>query len=57
MVVTEGFTTLRRVRRDAGTDILRLLPVDTANFDEMQIGAADVKELYLVRAVVINKTI
>ncbi len=57
VVVTEGFTTLRRVRRDAGTDILRLLPVDTANFDEMQISAADVKELYLVRAVVINKTI
>ena len=57
VVVSDGFTMLRRVRRQAGSRLLRLLPVDTDNFDEIRIDAAEVKELYLVRAVVINKTI
>ncbi len=41
----------------AGSADLRLMPVDTANFDEMRIDAASVRELYLVRAVIINKTV
>ncbi len=57
IVVGEDFTMLRRVRREVGSGTLRLLPVDTDNFDEIRIDAAAVKELYLVRAVVINKTI
>jgi hypothetical protein len=57
VVVGDDFTTLRRVRREAGSTMLRLLPVDTENFDEICIEAASVKELYIVRAVVINKTI
>jgi hypothetical protein len=57
VVVGEEFTMLRRVRREAGSDILRLLPLDAANFDEVRIPAAAVKELYTVRAVIINKTI
>jgi hypothetical protein len=57
VVVADGVTMLRRVRRDAGSDIIRLLPVDTANFDEIRISASSIKELYLVRAVIINKTV
>jgi hypothetical protein len=57
LVVGEEFTMLRRVRRDVGSGTLRLLPVDTDNFDEIRLDAAAVRELYLVRAVVINKTI
>ncbi len=57
VVVGEDFTMLRRVRRQAGSDVLRLLPVDTDNFDEVTVDAARIKELYLVRAVVINKTV
>jgi hypothetical protein len=57
VVVGEEVTMLRRVRREAGSTMLRLLPLDAANFDEIRVDAADVKELYLVRAVVINKTI
>ena len=57
VVVGEGFTMLRRVRREAGSDMLRLLPLDADNFDEIRIDAAAVRELYQVRAVVINKTI
>ena len=57
VVVGEGFTMLRRVRREAGSGTLRLLPVDAENFDEINIAAAAVSELYLVLAVIINKTI
>ena len=57
LVVAEGFTMLRRVRREATSNILRLLPIDTANFDEILFPASGIRELYLVRAVVINKTI
>jgi hypothetical protein len=57
VVAGEGATLLRRVRREAGSDILRLCPVDTANFDEIRLPASQIKELYLVCAVIINKTI
>ncbi len=57
LVVTDTFTTLRRVRCEAGSPDLRLIPVDTVNFDEMRIPTSIVRELYLVRAVIINKTI
>jgi hypothetical protein len=57
VVVGDGFSMLRRVRREAGSTMLRLMAVDTDNFDEVRVDAGAVKELYLVRAVVINKTI
>uniref|UniRef100_S0DF72 Peptidase S24/S26A/S26B/S26C domain-containing protein n=1 Tax=termite gut metagenome TaxID=433724 RepID=S0DF72_9ZZZZ len=57
LIITKDVTILRRVRRESGSDVLRLLPVDTTNFDEIRIDTADVRELYIVRAVVINKTI
>lgn len=57
VVVGEEFTMLRRVRREAGSNMLRLLPLDADNFDEVRVAVADVKELYLVKTVVINKTI
>lgn len=57
VVVADGMAVLRRVRYRTGSGVLRLVPVDTVNFDEIQIEPAGVSELYLVRAVVINKTI
>jgi hypothetical protein len=57
VIVAEGLTLLRRIRREATSDILRLCPIDTANFDEILLPASRIKELYLVRAVIINKTI
>lgn len=57
VVVCDRFTMLRRVRREVDSGILRLLPVDIANFDEIRVDVALVRELYVVRAVVINKTI
>ncbi len=57
VVVTEEFTMLRRVRRSLDTGELRLLPLDTENFDEIRISPSSVRELYLIRAVVINKTL
>ncbi len=57
VVVGEGLTMLRRVRCRAGSNVLRLIPVDTENFDEICIDAAGVRELYVVLTVIINKTI
>jgi hypothetical protein len=57
VVVGDRLTMLRRVRREADSKTLRLMPVDEANFDEIRIAGTGVKELYLVRGVVINKTI
>ncbi len=57
IVVGDGFSLLRRVRRDAGSETLRLMPLDEANFDEIRIDPAALRELYTVCAVVINKTI
>ncbi|MDR2890117.1 MAG: hypothetical protein LBV18_00675 [Alistipes sp.] len=56
VVVADG-AMMRRVRREAGSDQLRLLAVDADNFDEIRVNAASVRELYLVLAVVINKII
>lgn len=57
VVVGDGFTTLRRIRCGTDPGKLRLTPVDTFNFDEMSVETDAVRELYLVRAVIINKTI
>ncbi len=57
VVVGEEFTMLRRVRRDTNSDVLRLIPLDGENFDEVRLGVSRVRELYLVRAVVINRTL
>ncbi len=57
IVVAKEFTMLRRVRRVPDGDVLRLLPIDAENFDEIRLEASRLKELYLVKAVVINKTI
>ncbi len=56
LVTGGGLTLLRRVRREAGSETLRLLPLDTESFDEIRIDAAAVTGLWLVRAVIINKT-
>jgi hypothetical protein len=57
VVAGDRFTMLRRVRREADSTRLRMIAVDDANFDEIRIDAAIVNKLYLVRGVVINKTI
>ncbi len=57
VVVTEGFAMLRRVRRQAGSDQLRLIAVDAENFDEILIPTSAVRELFLILSVVINKTL
>jgi hypothetical protein len=55
LVVADNVTVLRRVRRNVESGMLRLLPVDNDNFDEIRIDEAQVTELYLVKAVIINK--
>jgi hypothetical protein len=56
VVVCDDFIVLRRVRRKVGTQTLRLTPVDEEKFDEVTIDANQVREMYLVRSVVVNKT-
>lgn len=57
LVVTDSLTMVRRIRRKADSGQLRLLPVDAENFDEVWIEERDIRGLYLIRAVVINKTL
>jgi hypothetical protein len=57
VAVTDDYTILRRIRREVGSDMLRLQPVDVANFDEITVPLSAIRELYLIKAVIINKTI
>jgi hypothetical protein len=57
VVAGEEFIMLRRVRREADSQMLRLMPVDEANFDEVRVAMGEIREIYLVRGVVVNKTI
>jgi hypothetical protein len=57
LVVTEGFAMLRCVRRNVDDGMLRLLAVDSENFDEIRIEPKQIAELYLVKAVIINKSV
>ncbi len=57
LVVADSLTMLRRVRRNIDSGTLRLMPVDEVNFDEIRLDESQVRELYLVRAVIINKVI
>ncbi len=57
LVAADSGTMLRRVRRNIDSGMLRLMPVDEENFDEIRIDESQVRELYMVRAVIINKTI
>jgi hypothetical protein len=57
LVVADNVTLLRRVRRNLDDGMLRLLPVDSVNFDEIRIEERQVTGLYVVRAVLINKSV
>lgn len=57
LVVGDNAAMLRRVRRNVDSGKLRLMPIDEVNFDEVRLDEEQVRELYLVRAVVIHKTL
>jgi hypothetical protein len=57
LVVTDNVALLRRVRRNIEGGQLRLLPLDTRNFDEIRIDEGQVTGLYVVRAVLINRSV
>jgi hypothetical protein len=57
LVVADNVTLLRRVRRNIEGGQLRLLPLDTHNFDEIRIAEHQVTGLYVVRAVLLNRSV
>jgi hypothetical protein len=57
LVVADKVTVLRRVRRNVDGGLLRLLPLDNDNLDEIRIEEGRVTELYVVRAVLINRSV
>jgi hypothetical protein len=57
LVAAGNVTVLRRVRRNVDGGLLRLLPLDSDNFDEIRIQEGQITELYVVRAVLINRSV
>lgn len=55
LVVTKNIVTLRRIRREPGSAMLRLEAVSDGPYDDMLLAADDLKQLYLVRGLVINR--
>ena len=56
IVRTETNTTLRRVRRKPGSDMI-WLQADSEYFDDMEVEIDKISDLYFVCAVVVNKTV
>lgn len=57
LIVGDKVTVLRRVRRASEAGKLRLEPADTSNFDEIIIDESQVRAVYQVKGVIINKVI
>jgi hypothetical protein len=57
LVVTSDFVMLRRLRRNVESELVRLLPVDNENFDEIRITEQQILDLFFVKIVIINKSV
>jgi hypothetical protein len=56
VVVAEGLTILRRVVREPESQVLRLTSVEVPDIDEIRLNVTEVRELFQVCAVIVNKT-
>lgn len=56
VVVSDRISLLRYVRRDNDTSRLRLVAQDRSMYDDVCIDEAQIKDLYVVRGVIITKT-
>lgn len=57
LIITDTFCGIRNIRRHASSESkLRLVPKNVTDFDEMTIETDEIKSLYIVKGVVINKT-
>ncbi len=58
LVLTDDFCGIRTVRSFAGApDKVRLVPKNTADYDEMVVDLSEIKVLYLVKGIIISKTL
>ena len=58
LVVTDDFSGVRTIRTYADDpDKLRLVPKNLADYDEIVIHASEIKVLYLVKGIIISKTL
>ncbi len=58
LVVTADFSGIRTLRTFPGnTEKIRLVPRNTTDYDEIVIDTADVKALYLVKGIIVSKTL
>ena len=56
VVVSDKISLLRYVRRDNDSSRLRLVAQDRGMYDDVCIDEAQIKDLYVVRGVIITKT-
>ena len=58
LIVTDNFCGIRNIRRHASDEgQLRLVPRNMDDYDEMAIKQSEIKSLYLMRGIIINKTL
>lgn len=57
LVVSKHFRGIRYVRREAKNSQLRLVPGNKKEYDEVMVEPREVEKLYIVRGVVINKSV
>ncbi len=58
LVVTRDFSGIRTIRSFPGdAEKLRLVPKNAADYDEIIIDASEIKVLYLVKGIIISKTL
>lgn len=58
LVVTADFSGIRTIRRHAtDPDKVRLVPKNLQDYDEIVIDASEIKVLYLVKGIIISKTL
>jgi len=58
LVLTNDFCGLRTIRSFAGnSDKIRLVPKNLTDYDEMVVDLSEIKVLYLVKGIIISKTL
>ncbi len=58
LIVTDNFAGIRTIRNHAlDPGQIRLVPKNLADYDEITIGLSDVKVLYMVKGIIISKTL
>ncbi|MDR0511223.1 MAG: hypothetical protein LBH06_09050 [Rikenellaceae bacterium] len=57
LIRSDRFTGIRAIRKELYTTQLRLVPCNSADFDQIMLDLADIKHIYAIKAVIIRKNL